>query len=106
VHFKTGSAELTPDSKRALDEALTALKEHPDWTIRVEGFTDNQGSKEANLKLSSERAEAVVNWLAEHGIDRSRLSAQGYGDARPVASNSMAEGRAKNRRVELVRVRD
>jgi lipid-binding SYLF domain-containing protein len=106
VHFKTGSAELTPDSKRALDEALTALKEHPDWKIRVEGFTDNQGSKEANLKLSSERAEAVVNWLADHGIDRSRLSAKGYGDARPVASNSTAEGRAKNRRVELVRVRD
>jgi SH3 domain-containing YSC84-like protein 1 len=106
VHFKTGSAELTPDSKRALDEALTALKEHPDWKIRVEGFTDNQGSKEANLKLSSERAEAVVKRLADHGIDRSRLSAKGYGDARPVASNSTAEGRAKNRRVELVRVRD
>src|SRR6202049_1137902 len=106
LHFKTGSAELTPDSERALDEVLTALKEHPDWKIRVEGFTDNEGSKEANLKLSSERAEAVVNWLADHGIDRSRLSAKGYGDARPVASNSTAEGRAKNRRVELVRVRD
>jgi outer membrane protein OmpA-like peptidoglycan-associated protein len=72
----------------------------------VEGFTDNQGAKEANLKLSSERAEAVVHWLADHRIDRSRLSAKGYGDARPVASNSTAEGRAKNRRVELVRVRD
>jgi lipid-binding SYLF domain-containing protein len=106
VHFKTGSAELTPGSERALNEALTALKEHPEWKIRVEGFTDNQGSKEANLKLSSERAEAVVNWLADHGLDRSRLSAKGYGDARPVASNSTAEGRAKNRRVELVRVRD
>src|SRR3984893_6902788 len=106
VHFKTGSAELTPDYQRALDEALTALKEHPDWKIRVEGFTDNQGSKEANLKLSSERAEAVVNWLADHGIDRRRLIAKGYGDGRPVASNSTAEGRAKKRRVELVRVRD
>jgi lipid-binding SYLF domain-containing protein len=106
VHFKTSSAQLTADSERALNEALTALKEHPDWKIRVEGFTDNQGAKEANLKLSSERAEAVVHWLADHGIDRSRLSAKGYGDARPVASNSTPEGRAKNRRVELVRVQD
>ncbi|HEV7512666.1 MAG TPA: YSC84-related protein [Candidatus Acidoferrum sp.] len=106
VHFKTSSAQLTADSERSLNEALTALKEHPDWKIRVEGFTDNQGAKEANLKLSSERAEAVVHWLADHGIDRSRLSAKGYGDARPVASNSTPEGRAKNRRVELVRVQD
>jgi lipid-binding SYLF domain-containing protein len=106
VHFETGSAELTPQSEAALNDALTALKEHPDWKIRVEGFTDDQGSKEANLKLSTARAEAVENWLADHGIDRSRLSAKGYGEARPVASNSTAEGRAKNRRVELVRVQD
>jgi OOP family OmpA-OmpF porin len=106
VHFKTGSAELTPESEPALNDALTALKEHPDWKIRVEGFTDNQGSQEANLKLSRARAEAVVTWLADHGIDRSSLSAKGYGDARPVASNSTAQGRTKNRRVELVRVQD
>jgi outer membrane protein OmpA-like peptidoglycan-associated protein len=104
VHFETGRAELTADSEGALNEALTGLKDHPDWKIRVEGFTDNQGSKDANLKLSQDRAEAVANWLADHGIDRGRLSAKGYGDARPVASNSSAEGRAKNRRVELVRV--
>jgi lipid-binding SYLF domain-containing protein len=104
VHFEAGKAELTSDSEAALNEALTGLKEHPDWKIRVEGFTDKQGSKEANLKLSQDRAEAVANWLADHGIDRSRLSARGYGDARPVASNSTPEGRAKNRRVELFRV--
>jgi lipid-binding SYLF domain-containing protein len=106
VHFESGKADLTPDSEAALNEALTALKGHPDWKIRVEGFTDNRGSKDANLKLSSDRAEAVANWLADHGIDRDRLSAKGYGDARPVASNSTPEGRAKNRRVELVRVQD
>jgi outer membrane protein OmpA-like peptidoglycan-associated protein len=106
VHFESGRADLTPDSEAALNEALTALKEHPDWKIRVEGFTDNRGSKEANLKLSSDRAEAVSNWLAEHGVDRDRLSSKGYGDARPVASNSTGEGRAKNRRVDLVRVRE
>lgn len=106
VHFETGRADLTADSDAALNEALDALKEHPDWKIRVEGFTDSQGSKEVNLKLSSDRADAVSNWLADHGVDRSRLSSKGYGEARPVASNSTREGRGKNRRVELVRVRE
>jgi outer membrane protein OmpA-like peptidoglycan-associated protein len=103
VHFETGKADIVADSEAALNDAVAALKEHPDWNIRVEGFTDNVGSKEANLKLSSDRADAVMNWLAEHGIDRSRLSAKGYGESRPVASNSTERGRAKNRRVELVR---
>jgi SH3 domain-containing YSC84-like protein 1 len=104
VHFATGKADITPDSEAALNDAVTALKEHADWKIRVEGFTDNVGSREANLKLSSERAEAVMNWLGDHGIDRGRLSAKGYGESRPVARNSSEEGRAKNRRVELVRL--
>ena len=104
VHFETGKADLTPDSEGALNDAVNALKEHADWKIRVEGFTDNVGLKAANLKLSSDRAEAVANWLADHGIDRSRLTSKGYGDARPVASNATDEGRAKNRRVQLVRM--
>jgi lipid-binding SYLF domain-containing protein len=104
VHFETGRADLTPDSEPALNEAVAALKEHPDWRIRVEGFTDNRGSKEVNEKLSSDRADVVANWLADHGVDHDRLSSKGFGDRRPVASNSTAEGRAKNRRVELVRV--
>src|SRR6202167_3102442 len=104
VHFATGKADISPDSETALNDAVNALKEHPDWNIRVEGFTDNVDSREANRKLSSDRADAVMNWLADHGIDRSRLSSKGYGEARPVASNSTEEGRAKNRRVELVRI--
>ncbi len=103
LHFATGKADITPDSEASLNEAVNALKEHSDWKIRVEGFTDNVGSREANLKLSTDRANAVMNWLAEHGIDRSRLSAKGFGEARPIASNSTDEGRAKNRRVEIVR---
>jgi outer membrane protein OmpA-like peptidoglycan-associated protein len=103
VHFATGKADITSDSETALNGAVNALKKHSDWNIRVEGFTDNVGSKEANLKLSSDRAEAVMNWLVAHGIDRARLSAKGYGESRPVASNSTEGGRAKNRRVELVR---
>jgi SH3 domain-containing YSC84-like protein 1 len=103
VRFETGKAEITPDSETALNEVVTSLKEHADWKIRVEGYTDNVGSKEANLKLSTERAEAVANWLASHGVDRDRLSSKGFGEAHPVTSNSTEEGRAKNRRVELVR---
>src|SRR6202140_3879579 len=67
VHFETGRADLTPDSEAALNEALNALKEHPEWKIRVEGFTDSQGSKDANLKLSSDRADAVATWLPGPG---------------------------------------
>jgi lipid-binding SYLF domain-containing protein len=104
VTFETGKATITPDSETALNSVLGTLKEHADWKIRVEGFTDNVGAKEANEKLSADRAEAVANWLADHGIDRGRLSSKGYGPARPVASNKTDEGRAKNRRVELVRV--
>jgi SH3 domain-containing YSC84-like protein 1 len=103
VHFKTGSADLTPDSVGALNELVATLKTHPDWKVRVEGFTDNVGSSDSNLKLSSDRADSVASWLADHGIDRSRLTSKGFGEARPVASNSTEAGRAKNRRVELVR---
>jgi len=104
VHFATGKADLTPDSEASLNDAVAVLKNHADWNIRVEGFTDNVGSHDANLKLSSDRANAVMNWLAEHGIDRGRLSAKGYGEGRPIAKNSTDDGRAKNRRVQLVRM--
>ncbi len=104
VNFETGKADITPGSDSALNSVLASLKDHPDWKIRVEGFTDNVGSQEANEKLSADRAEAVASWLADHGIDRSRLSSKGYGETRPVASNASEKGRAKNRRVELVRL--
>jgi lipid-binding SYLF domain-containing protein len=104
VHFETGKADLTADSESALNEAVAALKEHVGWKIRVEGYTDNVGTKTANLRLSSDRADAVVSWLANHGIDRARLSSKGFGENRPVATNSTDEGRAMNRRVQLVRM--
>ena len=104
LHFETGKADITPDSEATLNTVLTSLKNNPDWKIRVEGFTDNVGGQEANEKLSADRAEAVANWLADHGIDRSRLSSKGYGESRPIASNKSEDGRAKNRRVELVRL--
>jgi lipid-binding SYLF domain-containing protein len=104
LHFATGKAEITTDSEEVLKNTVAALREHPEWNIRVEGFTDNVGSREANLKLSSARANAVMDWLATNGVDKGRLNAKGYGEARPVAKNSTEEGRARNRRVELVRM--
>jgi SH3 domain-containing YSC84-like protein 1 len=104
LRFETGKADITPDSEATLNTVLTSLKNNPDWKIRVEGFTDNVGAKDANEKLSADRAEAVANWLADHGIDRNRLSSKGYGESRPLASNKSEDGRAKNRRVELVRL--
>jgi len=104
VHFETGKADITPESEGTLNEVVSTLNAHPDWKVRVEGFTDNVGTKDANLQLSEQRADSVMNWLANHGIDRSRLSSKGYGEARPVAANSTEDGRAKNRRVQLVRL--
>jgi SH3 domain-containing YSC84-like protein 1 len=104
VHFATGKAEITPDSETALAKAAQAMKDNPDWKVRVEGFTDSSGNQESNLKLSQERADAVANWLIDHGVDRSRLAAKGYGEDKPVASNKTEAGRRKNRRVELVRL--
>jgi outer membrane protein OmpA-like peptidoglycan-associated protein len=103
VYFDTGKAALRPDSDAALSEILKLLKANPTWKMRVEGHTDNVGRAAANQALSQQRAEAVVAWLAGHGIDAARLSATGLGDSKPVADNASEDGRAKNRRVELVK---
>jgi lipid-binding SYLF domain-containing protein len=104
VHFETGKSDITADSEASLSDFAKTLTDNPTWNIRVEGYTDNRGNPEVNRKLSEDRAQAVVNWLTEHGIDRSRLSAKGYGESRPVGSNSTDSGRQKNRRVEVVRL--
>ena len=103
VHFASGKADITPDSEDALEKAAQVLNDHPDWKIRVEGHTDNVGDRDANLKLSDDRAQAVMNWFSDHGVDRSRLTAKGYGEAHPVASNESDSGRRTNRRVDLIR---
>jgi lipid-binding SYLF domain-containing protein len=104
LHFATGQADITSELDSLLATATKTLKDNPDWKIHVEGYTDSAGSKSGNEALSRRRAESVANWLAEHGVDRSRLTAKGYGAAHPAADNSTDEGRSKNRRVELVRM--
>jgi outer membrane protein OmpA-like peptidoglycan-associated protein len=103
VHFASGKADITSDSEDSLNRAVQVLKDNPDWKIRVEGYTDSAGDKDSNLRLSDDRAQAVLNWLSDHGIDRSRLTAKGYGEDNPVASNARDRGRRRNRRVDLVR---
>lgn len=102
IHFKSGSAEILPESYPILDEAAKILKENPTIIVEVQGHTDSRGSARYNLKLSQRRAEAVVKYLVEkHGIDPKRLIPKGYGESRPIASNATPEGRALNRRVEF-----
>ncbi|MBI5609719.1 MAG: OmpA family protein [Deltaproteobacteria bacterium] len=103
LNFDTGKATIQPDSNATLDTAAEALKANPTLRIEVGGHTDNVGNPEANQKLSHERAQAVMAALSKRGIKADRLTAKGYGQTMPVADNRLEDGRAKNRRVELVK---
>jgi OmpA-OmpF porin, OOP family len=104
VQFVPGRADLVPSSSVILEEVLALLRDHPTWRLRVEGHTDNAGSKTGNLNLSFFRASAVANWLVTNGIKRGRLDPKGLGDTKPIADNTTEAGRSKNRRIELVRI--
>jgi len=104
IYFDTGKSELKPESDAALAEVAKLLKADPALKVYVVGHTDNVASLDLNTKLSQARAEAVVQALvARHGIAANRLMGRGAGPLAPVASNDSEEGRAKNRRVELVK---
>jgi len=103
IHFDTGKADILPDSEATLSEIVKLMQQDAALKLRVEGHTDNQGSAAANQTLSDKRAQSVVAWLTKHGVATARLTAKGFGQTKPVADNSTEEGRAKNRRVELVK---
>ncbi|MUV04713.1 OmpA family protein [Flavobacterium rakeshii] len=103
VNFDLDKATLQPNGKQAVDEIAKALKDNNQLKIDIQGYTDNSGSDEHNQKLSENRASTVLNTLTSLGIDKSRLSSKGFGSQNPVADNSTEEGRAKNRRVELIK---
>ena len=104
IYFASGSAQLLPESRPALEAIAALLNQHADWSVVVEGHTDNLGSAESNLKLSRDRAAAVREALVSHyEVAAQRLSAAGYGLTRPIETNATLEGRARNRRVELSR---
>jgi OOP family OmpA-OmpF porin len=104
IYFDTGKSVLKPESLTALQEIAKLLKADPSMKLYVVGHTDNVGSFEANIKLSMDRAAAVVNALVtQHSVSAASLKAYGDGPTAPVASNEKEEGRALNRRVELVK---
>ena len=101
ILFDIGSAELSPNSIQTLTDLNKVLKKYPKNRIVVQGHTDSTGSDELNQKLSTQRAQAVYNYLVGTGLKTLSISYVGYGKSNPIASNDTEEGRAKNRRVVL-----
>jgi OOP family OmpA-OmpF porin len=101
AHFDFNKATLKPEGKTALEAAVKALKDEPALKATITGHTDSVGSDSYNLKLSERRANAARDYLVSQGIDASRITTQGLGESKPIASNDTAEGRAENRRVEV-----
>ncbi|WP_271769926.1 OmpA family protein [Aquimarina algiphila] len=101
ILFDSGKSSIKEESNKALADIIAILKEYPNAKFTVEGHTDSQGREANNQRLSDSRANAVKTYLTENGIDQFRLSAVGYGESRPIASNKTRAGRAQNRRVEI-----
>ena len=101
TNFAFDSATLTTEGTAALAGTLESLKTHPDLRISVEGHTDSVGSDQYNMRLSERRAQAVKKYLVAEGIAADRIQTRSFGESKPVVSNSTAQGRAENRRVEV-----
>lgn len=101
VNFAFNSAELTPPSLTILDGVAEILTKHPDVKVIIAGHTDSIGTAQYNKKLSQRRTESVRNYLISRGVNAANLTAVGFGEEKPIASNDTDEGRANNRRVEL-----
>ena len=99
--FDTGKATLQDSSTEQLQNIAAILKAYPKVKVKIGGYTDNTGNKEANLRLALDRATNVMHELIQRGVDTSRLAAEGYGEEHAVADNSTFEGRQKNRRIAL-----
>lgn len=102
VHFDVDKAKIRSDARPVLDEAVATLKTEAAIRVVAEGHTDSTASEAYNQKLSERRAASVKDYLVKGGIDASRIETAGFGESRPVASNSRVDGRAQNRRVELL----
>ena len=102
VLFDTGSYTLRPAAREKLAKISGIVLAHPGLTLQIEGHTDSVGSDEFNQRLSEQRASSVLDFLAEQGVSASSMTSRGFGKTQPVAANDSAEGRQRNRRVELV----
>jgi outer membrane protein OmpA-like peptidoglycan-associated protein len=102
IYYDFDKATLRPESLTELNKLLKLLQDNPDLKVEIGGHTDSKGSNEYNISLSQRRSQSVVNWLVGKGIDKSRLSARGYGEDKPLATNDdEEEGRELNRRTEF-----
>ncbi len=103
INFDTGKSDIKPEAEGTIGQIAALLKENPDLKASIEGHTDNVGTAAANKTLSDARAKSVMAAVVAKGVDASRLSAIGWGQEKPVADNRSEDGRAKNRRVEIVK---
>src|SRR5690606_7160443 len=101
IYFDFDKTTLKNESFAELNKVVDFLKQNPSVEIEISGHTDNKGSDDYNEKLSQGRSEAVVSYIVSQGIDNYRLTAHGYGEAKPIDTNDSDEGRANNRRVEF-----
>jgi outer membrane protein OmpA-like peptidoglycan-associated protein len=102
VLFSVNSSSLNSGSQQTLEEAARVFLEYPKTAIIAQGHTDASGGEQYNQSLSEQRARSVASYLVSNGVDSTRISALGYGEQNPVASNDTADGRARNRRVDLL----
>jgi outer membrane protein OmpA-like peptidoglycan-associated protein len=99
--FETGKAIIKTSSYKSLNKLAEVLRDNPDANLSLKGHTDNVGDDDSNMTLSQNRANAVKDYLIQQGIDGSRITAEGFGETKPVADNNTPAGRTKNRRVEM-----
>ena len=102
LNFDSGTTRLTPESNPTVRDLIAILKCYPNSLVLLEGHTDSTGDAVANKKLSLDRANAIKDLLVQGGVDGARISTDGWGQEKPVASNDTEEGKAKNRRTELI----
>ncbi len=104
INFETGKSTIQTESEKIIDQIAELLKANTDLKISVEGHTDNVGTPASNKTLSDNRAKSVMNAVVAKGIDKARLTAKGWGQDKPLTENESEEGKAKNRRVEIVKM--
>jgi outer membrane protein OmpA-like peptidoglycan-associated protein len=102
VLFRLNSARVLPSGRDSIEKVAIYLKSNPQNPVLIEGHTDDLGAEDYNAVLSKRRADAVRQVLIEYGIEPERISTMGYGESRPITDNETPEGRAKNRRVEII----
>ncbi|HEY3874496.1 MAG TPA: OmpA family protein, partial [Candidatus Kapabacteria bacterium] len=102
IEFETGKWDILPQSFTPLNELFGLMQKYQGTKISIQGHTDNTGDSTANERLSLNRANAVRDWLVQHGISSIRLETRGYGQSRPITTNTTDQGRETNRRIEFI----